>query len=209
VTRKQQRFCMEYLVDLNASQAAIRAGYSTDTAGAIGFENLKKPEIAKRVEELQAERSIRTSVTQDRTLRELARIAFFDIRKAFHPDGSLKPLAEMDEATAACIAGLEAENIYAKDAKGKLTVTGRIFKIKLANKLGALDTIARHLGMFVDKTTMELTGKDGQPLLPPVVNVHFVTTRVDHETGDRINTYPDGRVETIPMRQDRRLQVGT
>lgn len=68
---KQQRFIAEYLIDLNATQAAIRAGYSQSTAGAIGHENLTKPEIVAAIAEAQAERSERTNITADDVLREL------------------------------------------------------------------------------------------------------------------------------------------
>ena len=71
LTPKQQRFVDEYLIDLNATQAAIRAGYSEKTAYSIGDENLKKPEIKKAVEQAQQERQKRTLVTQDDVIRGL------------------------------------------------------------------------------------------------------------------------------------------
>lgn len=71
LTPKQQRFVDEYLIDLNATQAAIRAGYSPKTAYSIGDENLKKPEIKKAIEQAQKERSERTLVTQDDVIRGL------------------------------------------------------------------------------------------------------------------------------------------
>lgn len=76
LTPKQARFVEEYLIDLNATQAAIRAGYSKKTAGQIGDQNLKKLHISKSIQEAQAKRSERTEITQDRVLQELARIAF-------------------------------------------------------------------------------------------------------------------------------------
>jgi len=82
LTDKQQRFVKEYLVDLNATQAAIRAGYSQKTAGSIGEENLRKPEIAAAIQEAMEARSRRTEITADRVLQELAKIGFADIRKA-------------------------------------------------------------------------------------------------------------------------------
>ena len=78
LTAKQQLFVEEYLVDLNATQAAIRAGYSADTAGAIGAENLKKPHIRARIDKAMAERSKRTGVNADRIVCELARVAFLN-----------------------------------------------------------------------------------------------------------------------------------
>lgn len=81
LTLKQQRFVDEYLVDLNATQAAIRAGYSPDTAGAIGHENLKKPEIALALQEARRAQQERTGITADRVLREIALVAFADARE--------------------------------------------------------------------------------------------------------------------------------
>lgn len=75
LTPKQALFVQEYLVDLNATQAAIRAGYSQDTARAIGCENLTKPDIADAIASAQAERSARTEITQDMVLKELWAIA--------------------------------------------------------------------------------------------------------------------------------------
>ena len=73
---KEKRFCEEYLVDLNATQAAIRAGYSKRSAYSIGFENLTKQKIQRHINNLTVWRSLRTQVTADRVLEELAKIAF-------------------------------------------------------------------------------------------------------------------------------------
>lgn len=78
LTDKQKRFCEEYLVDLNATQAAFRAGYSRKTAYSIGDENLKKPEIREYLQELIDQRSERTGITADTVLKELERIALSD-----------------------------------------------------------------------------------------------------------------------------------
>ncbi|MFG1350114.1 terminase small subunit [Xanthobacter autotrophicus] len=151
MTPRQRRFVEEYLVDLNATQAAIRAGYSRWTAVKIGSENLIKPDIAREIQRAMDERSARTGITAERVLQELARIAFFDIRKAFNPDGSMKPLDQLDDETAAAIAGLEVAEILNEDGEH----TGSVRKIKLADKLGALTLLARHLGMLNDKLTLK------------------------------------------------------
>lgn len=96
LTPKQARFVEEYLVDLNATQAAIRAGYSARTAGQTSFELLKKPEIQILISEAQKKRSKRTEITQDRVLQELAKLGFGDIRDIFSDDGSLKHPINMD-----------------------------------------------------------------------------------------------------------------
>lgn len=76
LTAKQDRFCEEFLVDLNATQAAKRAGYSPRSAASIGEENMKKPQILKRIHRLQINRSLRTRIKADRIVEELAKIAF-------------------------------------------------------------------------------------------------------------------------------------
>ncbi|MFG1206907.1 terminase small subunit [Xanthobacter flavus] len=151
LTKKQAEFVREYLVDLNATQAAIRAGYSKRTARFMAAENLAKPNIAAAVEAAMAERAARTEITADRVLRELAKLAFFDIRKAFRPDGSLKPLNEMDDETAASIAGLEVSEFTDGDGGA----IGYLKKIKIADKRAALVDIGRHLGMWNDKLTLK------------------------------------------------------
>jgi phage terminase small subunit len=145
-TPKQRRFVDEYLIDLNATQAAIRAGYSVKTAGQIGEENIRKPEIQKMLQERMAAREKRTEISQDRVLQEYARLAFFDPRKLFDADGNLKRLTELDEDAAAIIAGMDVVE-FGNEKVG----IGIIRKLKLADKLGALNSVARHLGMFEDR----------------------------------------------------------
>ena len=86
MTKKQKRFVEEYLIDLNATQAAIRAGYSPHTAKDIGCENLAKPNIAAAISQAMAERSRRTGINQDRVLQELARIGFAKITDVVDPE---------------------------------------------------------------------------------------------------------------------------
>jgi phage terminase small subunit len=162
LTPKQRRFVDEYLTDLNATQAAIRAGYSPKTAEVIGFENLRKPQIAEAVAERMKAREKRTEITQDRVLRELAKIGFSDIRKAVRwgetevrmvdaDDGedlvpyhglALIDSTEVDDDTAAAIA----EVSQGRDG----------LKVKFHDKKGALVEIARHLGMFTAKGHADL-----------------------------------------------------
>ncbi|MDO4669737.1 MAG: terminase small subunit, partial [Butyricicoccus pullicaecorum] len=78
MTKKQQRFVDEYLIDLNATQAAIRAGYSPDTAQQMGSENLSKPVIRNAIDKAIAERSRRTGINQDRVINEIAKVAFLN-----------------------------------------------------------------------------------------------------------------------------------
>ena len=145
MTKKQKRFVEEYLIDLNATQAAIRAGYSPDTAGSIGAENLKKPEIKSRIDKAMAERSRRTGINQDRVLQELARIGFAKITDVVDPK-TAKILPDASEDDLACIQSI----------KIKPNEFGTEREVKLYDKKAALVDLGKHLGLFKDK--VELSG---------------------------------------------------
>lgn len=145
MTKKQKRFVEEYLIDLNATQAAIRAGYSPHTAKDIGCENLAKPNIAAAISQAMAERSRRTGINQDRVLQELARIGFAKITDVVDPDtAKIRPDASDDDL--ACIQSI----------KIKPNEFGIEREVKLYDKKSALVDLGKHLGLFKDK--MELTG---------------------------------------------------
>ena len=143
LTARQARFVHEYLLDLNAKQAAIRAGYSPRSAETNGNRMLRNAQVSSAVRAAKAEREHRTSITADRVLRELAKIAFFDPRRLFDADGQPLPVAELDDDAAAVVAGLEVSVTHSDD--GSMT---RVAKIKLADKLAALEKLGRHLGLF-------------------------------------------------------------
>lgn len=158
MTPKQQRFVEEYLIDLNATQAAIRAGYSAKTAYSIGEEILRKPEVAAALSLAQAARAIRTEITQDRVLAELARIGFADVRRLFTEGGTMITPSDLDDEIAPAVASVEVVERRIRGEDDKIEVE-HVRKIRLNDKLGALTQIGRHLGMFVDK--VELSGKVG------------------------------------------------
>lgn len=147
LTDKQERFVEEYLIDLNATQAAIRAGYSENTAYSIGHENLSKPEIQEAIQKRLERLSQKTEITAERVLREYAKLAFLDIRKAFDDKGNLKDISELDDDTAAAVAGLEFEDVFDGFGRDREKV-GILRKVKLSDKKGALDSLAKHLGLF-------------------------------------------------------------
>lgn len=148
MTKKQKRFVEEYLIDLNATQAAIRAGYSSDSAGSIGEENLKKPEISSAVAKAMAERSRRTGVNADRVLLELAKIAFSKITDVVDP-ATAKIKGDASEDDLACIQSI----------KIKPTEWGTEREIKMYDKKSALVDIGKHLGMFKDKMDVSVDGE--------------------------------------------------
>jgi phage terminase small subunit len=161
---RQSLFAEEYIVDLNATQAAIRAGYSAKTAGQQSFTLLKNVEIQARIQELQSERSKRTQVTADRVLLELARIGFSDVRKLFNEAGHLREIGSLCDETAPAVAAIEVVTKPGSetDGEGNRTVE-YVHKVKLWDKNTALDKIAKHLGMMVEKH--EHTGEGGGPMV--------------------------------------------
>lgn len=148
MTKKQKRFVEEYLIDLNATQAAIRAGYSPDTAKSIGSENLSKPDISAAVAKAMAERSKRTGINQDRVLQELARIGFARITDVMDP-ATAKIKEDASDDDLACI----------QSVKIKPNEWGTEREVKLCDKKAALELIGRHLGMWNDK--LDLKGVEG------------------------------------------------
>ena len=155
LTPRQQRFVAEYLCDLNATQAAIRSGYSAKTAEWIGPQLLTKIHVAEVVQAAMDERARRTGITQDRVLQEYARLAFYDPRKFFDEDGSLIPLADLDDDTARAVVSFDVVRM-GNDKAGD----GELAKVRMADKLAALNSVARHLGMLNDKLTVDL--RDGR-----------------------------------------------
>lgn len=143
LTEKQQRFVDEYLIDLNATQAAIRAGYSVKTADAIGCENLTKPNIQQAIAEHMAERSRRTGVNQDRVVLELAKIAFVRMTDVVDSNGRIKQDASADDLS--CI-----ESIKYKESDNEFG--GSVEReVKIASKMKALELLGKHLGMRYSK----------------------------------------------------------
>ena len=147
LTAKQSQFVQEYLVDLNATQAAIRAGYSAKTAEQQGFQLLQKTSVQKAVAEGRRQREERTAVSADRVLLEAARLALFDPRKLFNDDGSPKGIHELDDDTAAAVAGIEVLEQFEGSGKERVFV-GYLKKYRIADKNAALEKLFKHHGLY-------------------------------------------------------------
>lgn len=152
LTPKQERFVQEYLVDLNATAAAKRAGYSEKTAYAIGQQNLRKLEIQTAIQEAKDNLSRRTEVTQEMIIRETAKLAFFDVRKLFDENGKPLEISSLDDDTAAALVGLDVQDIYA-DGEGEKAFAGYVKKYKMADKLRALELLGKYTGAFEKKNS--------------------------------------------------------
>lgn len=149
MTEKQKRFVEEYLIDLNAKQAAIRAGYSVKNADKIGSELLGKTGVRQAVSEAIAERSRRTGVNQDRVVRELARIAFSNFSDIVDPD-TARIREDATEDDLACIQSI----------KIKPNEFGTEREVRLFDKRAALVDLGKHLGMW-NKDAGGEPGEDG------------------------------------------------
>lgn len=155
LTPKVIAFVQEYLRDFNGRQAAIRAGYSQKTADQAASRLLRSPAVKSalnkqstvaKVQE-QAQAINRMELTVERTRLEIARIAYFDPRKLFAKDGRPLSIAELDDDTAAVIAGLDVLEAFEGSGEDRVKV-GEIKKWKLADKNAALDKAAKILGDY-------------------------------------------------------------
>lgn len=149
MTDKQKRFVEEYLIDLNATQAAIRAGYSPKTANEQGNRLLANVSVQRELNKQMAKRSKRTGVTQDRVVRELAKIAFLDMTQVVDSYGRIRDDATPEDR--ACI-----ESIKYKSSSGDQGESVER-EVKVASKLKALELLGKHLGMYSDKLNIEGT----------------------------------------------------
>ncbi len=212
LTPKQQRFVDEYLVDLNATQAAIRAGYSAKTAHSMGAENLIKPEVQKAIQAAQAKLSASLNITQEAVLKRLWSIAtanpnelvryrrvncrycwgqdhYYQWTNAEYYNAQTKAKAE-SKPSPDCDGGFGFDKTRpphpdCPECRGEgvgcvhVSDTSRVegdaamlyagvketrdgIQVLMHDQLAALEKVARHLGMYVDR--QEITGKDGKPL---------------------------------------------
>ncbi|MEB2275881.1 terminase small subunit [Bacillus sp. ILBB4] len=180
LTPKQKRFVEEYLVDLNATQAAIRAGYSEKTAEAIGHENLRKPKIKMFIDEALKTRAHRAEISADKVLQELAAIAFANAtdvvnvkdveyissykwmldgeeveRNDYTPSSEeyerMERVPVMEIRQSVFIKETEALNAFQKKAISGMKETKYGIEIKFHDKVRAIELLGKHLGLFTDK----------------------------------------------------------
>ena len=149
LTIKQQCFVNEYLIDLNATQAAIRAGYSAKTADQQGSRMLANVKVQQAISEAMAKRSRRTGVNQDRVVLELAKIAFVKMTDVVDSDG-----ASREDATDDDLACIESIKVKRSDTD---TGSSEEREVKVASKLKALELLGKHLGMWNDKLDVNIT----------------------------------------------------
>jgi phage terminase small subunit len=159
---KREAFARHYCVDHNATQAAIRAGYSKRSANSIAYKLLQDPDIAERVSELDGAQLREVDITAERVKLELARVAFGDVRRLFDRNGHLVPTDQLDDDTAAGISGVDIE-VQRELVKGKKdrTIETSTSKVRRFDKTVALRILAQHF---------RLVGSDAEEAVASIVN---------------------------------------
>lgn len=167
LTPKQRRFVEEYLIDLNGTQAAIRAGYSEHTAGSIASENLQKPEIVEALREAQARLSRRTGLTAERVLGELEKLAFANIQDFMRVTSQGEPYVDVSQLTRDQAAALQEFTVEDyTEGRGEDARDVKRVRIKLSDKRAALTELGRHLGLFSDTVKTQQLDANGNPITP-------------------------------------------
>ena len=166
LTGKAAQFCLEYIVDFNGTQAAIRAGYSEKSAARTAGRLLNEsPDVQARIIEVIKERAKRTEITADRVLEEVARIAFLDPGDFFGEDNSLLDIDKIPVSARRALGGLSVSTRYV--GRGDDAEALETTKVKFVDKLKALEILCRHLGIGQDKDD-----GGGKTVVPLTINVN-------------------------------------
>lgn len=148
LTPKQQRFVAEYLVDLNATQAAIRAGYSAKTADVQGPRLLGNVRVAEALTAKQRAQLAKVELTAEMVKERLRLLAFQDIRTLFDDAGNLKPIHELTDDAAPLVAGLE---VIKKNAAAGDGIIDTVHKVKVVDPVKPLEMLAKHFGLLIER----------------------------------------------------------
>jgi len=154
LTAKQQRFVAEYLKDLNATQAAIRAGYTIRTADVQGPRLLGNAGVAAAISEGKARQLEAADLSATRVLEEMRRVALSNVQDIFDEKGNLKPIHEMTREQAACIAGFEVIKKNAEAGDGHIDV---IHKVKVWDKPRVLEMLGKHFALLIERVEVKTT----------------------------------------------------
>ncbi|MGX8974603.1 terminase small subunit [Pseudomonas aeruginosa] len=159
LTKKQRLFVDEYLLDLNATQAAIRAGYSPRRATEIGYQLLQRPEVAQAIQAAMAERSKRTEVEADYVIRRLREIDEMDVLDILEDDGSFRSIRDWPRAWRQFLSGIEIAELFEGRGDDR-RIAGVLRKVKWPDKLRNLELLSRHVGTESAALDLELKRLD-------------------------------------------------
>lgn len=156
LTDKQELFCREYLVDLNATQAATRAGYNPSSTSRL----MNTPVVREKIAELMQERNEVLGITSDYVLRRLEEIDKLDIADILDGDGNVLPVGNWPEEWRTSVAAIEVTQ-----TRSSGETTSCLKKVKLPDKLRNLELLGKHTDVSAFRSGMEITGKDGKELV--------------------------------------------
>lgn len=182
LTDRQELFCREYLVDLNATQAVIRAGYSPKNAGYCGSHLLDNPDVKNRIAELMDERNEVLNIDSDYVLRRLEEIDKLDIADILDGDGNVLPVGNWPEAWRTSVSAIEVTQVRTAGE-----TTSCLKKVKLPDKLRNLELLGKHTDVSAFGNRVEITGKDGKELVIQVRKDDLVDSLKDHVRGLKKN----------------------
>jgi phage terminase small subunit len=158
---KQERFCQEYVLDMNGTRAAIRAGYSESTANEQASRLLAKDNVSARVLELKEKQAKRLEISADTILRELLALATADVTDALDDAGNVKPIKELPKELRRALSSIDVSEVYVGEGEEK-HVAGLRSRYRFHDKNKALELLGKHLKLFADR--IEHSGKDGGPI---------------------------------------------
>jgi phage terminase small subunit len=156
LTPQQELFCQEYVKDLNGKNAALRAGYAETSAQTQSSRLISNVKVQQRITELNNKKLKTVKVDAETILSELLKLATSDIRKLFNENGGLLPPSQWPDDIAPAVASIQVDELFDYD-KGEKYQVGVTKKVKLWDKNAALDKLAKHLGLLIEK--VELSGK--------------------------------------------------
>ena len=157
LTDKQEMFCREYLIDLNATQAAIRAGYSEKTANRTASENLSKPDVQNRIAELKVQRNEQVNIDAAYVLRRLVEIDEMDVLDIMTDDMSIKPVSQWPASWRRYLSGFDLADMF--EGKGEdREMVGILKKIKWPDKVKNLELLGKHVTVQAFKDKTEISG---------------------------------------------------
>jgi len=159
ITDKMRQFVDEYLIDLNGTQAAIRAGYSESTAQEQSSQLLARPDIRALIEQAQKDRVDRVQINQDTTVNELKTIAFSDVADfVIVKEGGVieqRPFNELKKEQTRCVKRIKQTVRTAQSSDGTVIHQTAVLELELYDKVKSLELLGRHLGIFNDKLTLD------------------------------------------------------
>lgn len=168
LTPKQQAFVNEYLIDLNATQAAIRAGYSKKTAGSQGQRLLMNVEIQAALSKAQDKRAERAEINADYVLNRLVEIDQMDVLDILCEDGSLKPVSDWPKVWRTYISGIDLSELYESNGNERVLM-GMLKKIKWPDKVKNLELLGKHVTVGAFKERVAVGGDPDAPPLESIV----------------------------------------